>query len=99
MNKQMREAMQRRGELLARIAAQREQAAQIGTRWRTPLALADQGLAIVRFLRSRPVQAAVVVALFIIRKRGGMGLARYGVLAWKGYRYFAAFSGKSSSRL
>jgi len=36
MNKQMHEVMQRRGELLASIAAQREQVAQIGTRWRSP---------------------------------------------------------------
>lgn len=99
MNKQMREVMRRRGELLASIAAQREQVAQIGTRWRAPLALADQGLAVVRFLRSRPVLVAGVAALLIIRKRGVMGLARYGVLAWKGYRHFAAFSKKASSRL
>ena len=98
MNEQMREVMQRRGELLARIAAQREQVAQIGARWQAPLALADQGLTVVRFLRSRPVLVAGVAALLIIRKRGVMGLARYGMLAWKGYRYFAAFSEKKSSR-
>jgi len=34
MNNQMSAVMQRRGELLARIAAQREQVAGIGTRWR-----------------------------------------------------------------
>ena len=99
MNKQMREVMRRRGELLASIAAQREQVAQIGTRWQTPLALADQGLAAVRFLRSRPVLFAGVAALLMIRKRGVMmGLAKYGALAWKGYRYFAAFAEKGSSR-
>lgn len=99
MNKQMCKVMQRRGELLASIAAQREQVAQIGTRWQAPLALADQGLAVVRFLRSRPVLIAGVAALLMIRKgRVAMGLARYGMLAWKGYRYFAAFSGKESSR-
>lgn len=99
MNSQMLAVMQRRGELLARIAAQREQLAEAGTRWQTPLALADQGLAIVRFLRARPVLVAGVVALFVIRRRGVMGLARGGWLAWKGYRYFAAFSEKLSSRL
>lgn len=99
MNKQMREVMRRRGELLASIAAQREQVAQIGTRWQAPLALADQGLAVVRFLRSRPVLIAGMAALLIIRKGGVvMGLARYGTLAWKGYRYFAALSEKESSR-
>jgi len=99
MNEQMLAVMHRRGELLAKIAAQREQLSEAGTRWQTPLALADQGLAIVRFLRSRPVLVAGVVVLFIIRRRGLMGLARSGVLAWRGYRYFTAASGKLSSRL
>lgn len=98
MNRQMLEVMQRRGELLARISSQREQLSEIGTRWERPLALADRGLAVVRFLRSRPVPVAGVAALFIIRRRGVMGLARSGLLMWKGYRYFAALSAKLSSR-
>ncbi|HEU0282750.1 MAG TPA: YqjK-like family protein, partial [Gallionella sp.] len=64
MNKQMLEVMQRRGELLARIASQREQVAEIGARWQAPLTLADQGLAAMRFLRSNPVLVAGVAALF-----------------------------------
>jgi len=99
MNRQMLEVMQRRGELLARIASQREEAAQIGARWETPLAFADKCLDAVHFLRSRPALVAGVVALFVVRRRGLIGLARGGVLAWKGYRYFAAFSAKLSSRL
>lgn len=99
MNRQMLEVMQRRGELLARIASQREQAAQIGARWETPLAFADKCRDAVHFLRSRPALVAGVVALFVARRRGLIGLARGGVLAWKGYRYFAAFSAKLPSRL
>ena len=98
MNKQMHEVMQRRGELLASIAAQREQVAQIGTRWQTPLALADQGLAVVRFLRSRPVLVASVVALFVIRRRGVIGLMKSGWRMWKGYRFLTALSERLSSR-
>ena len=99
MNKQMRVVMQKRGELLARIASQREQVAEIGTRWQTPLALADQGLAAMRFLRSNPVLAAGVAALFVIRRRGVVGLARGAWRAWKGYRYLTALSAKLASRL
>jgi len=98
MNKQMLAVIQCRGELLERISSQREQLAEIGTRWQAPLALADQGLAVVRFLRSRPVLITGVVALLIIRRRGIMELVRGGWVAWKGYRYFAAFSAKLSSR-
>lgn len=99
MNKRMLEVMQRRGELLARIASQREQMAEIETRWQAPLALADQGLAAMRFLRSNPVLVAGVAALFVIRRRGMVGLVAGVWRAWKGYRYLTAFSAKLSSRL
>ena len=99
MNKQMLEVMQKRGELLARIVSQREQAAGIGARWQTPLALADRGLTAMRFLRSNPVLVAGVVALFVIRRRGVVGLVKSLWRMWKGYRYITAFSAKLSSRL
>lgn len=87
MNKQMIEAMRQRGELLARVASQREQLAGIGVRWRAPLALADQGLAAVRFLRSNPVLAAGgVIAMFMLRRRGVVGLMAGAWRVWKGYR-------------
>ncbi len=98
MNSQMSVVMQRRGELLARIAAQREQVAEIGVRWQAPLALADQGLAVVRFLRSHPVLVAGVVALFVIRRRGVVGLVKGGWRVWKGYRFLAVFAEKLSPR-
>lgn len=98
MNSRMLAVMRRRGELLERIAAQRGQLAEAGTRWQTPLEFADRSLAVARFLRARPVLVAGAVALLIIRRRGVMGLARGGWLAWKGYRYFVAISEKLSSR-
>lgn len=99
MNERMPAIMQRRGELLARIAAQREQVAEAGARWQAPLALADQGLAVARFLRARPVLVATLAALLVIRRRGVMGLIGGGWKVWKGYRYLAALSAKLSSRL
>lgn len=99
MNKQMALVMQRRGELLARISAQREQVAVLGACWQAPLALADQGLVAVRYLRARPVLVAGVLALLIIRRRGLVGLARNGWMAWKGYRYFTALSAKLSAKI
>jgi hypothetical protein len=88
MNEKLFELMQDRGELLARIAAQREQLAEIGQHWRAPLALADQGVAVVRFLRCHPLLVAGVVALFVIRRRGMAGLVRGVWRVWKGYRSF-----------
>lgn len=98
MNEQMLAVMQRRGELLAKIAAQRGQVAQIGARWQAPLALADQGLAVVRFLCSHPALVAGVVALFVIRRRGVVGLVKGGWRVWKGYRFLTALSERLSPR-
>lgn len=95
----MNEVMQRRGELLARIAAQRGQVAEIGARWQAPLALADQGLAVVRFLRANPVLVAGVVALVVVRRRGVLGMVKGGWRVWRGYRYLSTAAAKLSSRL
>lgn len=94
MNKQMAEVMRRRGKLLERIAAQREQIAGFGARLQTPLAFADQGLAAARFLRSHPVLVGGAVALIVIRRHGVLGLLKRTWQLWKGYRYLAALAGK-----
>ena len=99
MNRQMLEIMQRRAELQAKIAAQREQLAVLGARLETPLAIADQGLAAIRFLRSNPVLVAGVAALLVIRRRGVVGLLKFVWRGWKGYRYFTTLSSKLASRL
>lgn len=91
--------MRRRQELLARIDMQRGQVAEIGRRWETPLAIADQGVAAARFLRSHPVLVAGAAALLLVRRRGVVGLAKGAWMVWKGYRSIAALSAKLSSRL
>lgn len=95
MNKYMSALMQSRGELLARIAVQREQVTEIGLRLRTPLALADRGVAAVHFLRSYPLLVAGATAFFVIRLRGVAGLVWR---VWKGYRDFTSISAKLLSR-
>jgi hypothetical protein len=94
MNKQMFELMQRRGELLARIAAQREQVAGIGLRWQTPLVFADQGLAVMRFLRSNPILVTAAVAMVVIRRRGVTGMMAFGWRIWRIYKSASSFSAK-----
>lgn len=94
MNKRMLELMQRRDGLLARIAAQREQMAEIEADWRTPLAMADEGVDAVHFFRRHPLLVAGVVAFSVIRFRGAAGLMSGVWLLWKGYRYFTFISAK-----
>lgn len=97
MNSQLSAVMQRRGELLARIALQRKQMAEIGARLQPSLALADRGVAVARFLRSNPVLAAGVIAVLVIRRRGVIGAASVIWRVWKRYRYFTAIAAKLSS--
>lgn len=94
MNKQMFAVMQQRGELLARIAVQREQVAEIGMHWQAPLTLADKALAAVRFLRSKPMLVAGAVALFVIRRRGVTGILTTGWRIWRLYKSAISFSAK-----
>ena len=88
MNGQLSAVMQRRGELLDRIASQRVQMAEIGARLQAPLSLADRGIAVVRFLRSNPVLVTGVIAFLVVRRRSAV--AAVGVIwrVWKAYRSF-----------
>lgn len=97
MNKQMLAVMQRRGELLARIAMQREQVAETAMRWQAPLAFADKGLAAVRFLCSNPLLVAAVVAILAIRRRGVAGMLASGWRIWRLYKSAMSFSAKIAS--
>ena len=91
MNDQMFALLQRRNELLARIAMQREQVAELGVRLETPIAFIGKGLAAVSFLRSAPVLSAVLVALLVNRRRILTALVRGVWRLWKGYRKLSAF--------
>ncbi len=88
MNESLLELRQRRGELLARIEVQRGQLADMASRWEAPLAIADQGLSVLRFLRGHPVLLAAVVALVVARRQGVVGLLQRAWLAWKSLRHF-----------
>ena len=74
MNKRMLELRQQRAGLRARVETQRGQLADIGSSWKGPLALADQGVSILRFLRGHPLALAGVVALVVLRRRNVVDL-------------------------
>lgn len=98
MSNPMYAVMLRRGELLSRIASQRGQVAEFGARLQTPLTLADQGVAAVRFLYSNPVLSAGVIAALVIRRRGVVGAGKVLWRVWRGYRYFTGIRARLSSR-
>ena len=97
MNEKISELLERRGKLLARIAEQREQMAEIGSHLRPPLSMADRGMAAVYFLRSHPVLFAGVVAYFVIRRPSMAGLVWLGGRVWKIYRDFTLLLAKRLS--
>lgn len=73
MSNQLDDIMQKRAVLLARIAGHRELIAAAGARLKMPLAVADQGFALGRYLRSSPLSLAGVagiVTLVAIKRRG-----------------------------
>jgi len=77
-----------RSELLAMIEAQREQMSGIASELQVPLALADQGVSVFRFMRRHPLLIAGAVVLFVIRRRRGVAELAGGLLGvWKGYQY------------
>jgi hypothetical protein len=91
MNDRLSELSQHRSELLARIAVQRGQMAEIETELSAPLALADQGLVAVRFLRRHPFLVAGAMALFVARRRNtAAGLVWGAWRLWKNYRGLAS---------
>ena len=94
MNNQLNVVRQRRSELLARITEQREQVAEISVRLQPPLAIADKGLAILRFMRSNLVLIAAVAALLTIRRRGVAGWGQALWSGWELYRLAKSFAEK-----
>lgn len=84
MNKKLVRLAERRSLLIAQAEAQRTALAYNVKPWRSRLALADRGIAAVRYVRSRPgllVAAALLVAALRPR-RVGTWLQR-GWLAWQ----------------
>jgi len=76
MNKKRAHLAERRSQLLAQSAAQRTALTHNLAPWRARLALADQGVAVLRFIGRHPallVGAALLVAAVFPRRVANMG--------------------------
>lgn len=69
MNAKLLELAQRRATLVARAAAQRATLSQAYAPWRGPLAIVDQGLVALRYIRGHPALLVGVVALMAVLRR------------------------------
>lgn len=75
---------ERRRHLVAQASAQRMALAQNMAVWHRPLALADTGLAALRFIKSHPVWIAGGSLLLSSLRPGGLGKwLRRGWLTWQ----------------
>jgi hypothetical protein len=73
MNPQLTRLAERRSQLVAQAAAQRTALAHTVEPWRARLALADQGVAVFRYIRCHPallVGAALLLAAWRPRRVG-----------------------------
>ena len=84
MNNKLIRLAERRERLVARAAAQRVTLAQNIEPWRIPLALADQGLAALRYIKSHPewIVGGVVLLAALRPGRVGKWLGR-GWVTWQ----------------
>ncbi len=79
--------MQRRKELLDRIAVQREHLGAEAVRWQGAIRVADQAWQAVVFCRRHPVLLAGLTGLALLRKNSLKGVFSTGWRLWKGYRF------------
>ena len=84
MNKKLLRLAERRERLVAQTAAQRVALAENIEPWRMPLALADQGLSVLRYIGRHPEWIAGIVVLIVALRpgRAGKWLGR-GWMTWQ----------------
>lgn len=79
----------RRSVLIARAAEQRVVLAGAAEPWRRPLAIADRGVAMVRFFKRYPAfLAAACVVLLVLKPGPTFRWGRRGYFAWRAWRAF-----------
>lgn len=86
MNPRLTAISRRRAALVARAAAQRAEVGRLVDCWRTPLTLADRGIALVRGMRAHPLALAVGMALLARVPGGRLGL--WVERLWTGWQLF-----------
>jgi hypothetical protein len=96
MNERLLDIRVRRARLQAKIDAQRNAVGVITARWERPLAVADAGLAALRFVKTHPVLIAAGAGLVFYR-RGTSGLLLAGWRLWGLYRSAVSLASKFRS--
>ncbi|MCD6708023.1 MAG: YqjK-like family protein [Thiobacillus sp.] len=85
MNEKLIRLAERRERLIAQAAAQRLALAQNIEPWRAPLARADQGLAVLRYLKGHPAWIVGGIALLAALRPGRVSAAGIGKWLTRGW--------------
>lgn len=93
MNEELTRLVQRRERLVAQAAAQRIALAQGIEPWRTPLALADQGLDALRFIKNHPLWVVGGGLLLLTAVRPGRAGKWLG-MGWTAWKILLKLRGK-----
>lgn len=92
MNEKLTRLVERRERLIMRAAAQRMALAQGIEPWRTPLALVDQGLDALRFIKNHPVWIVGGGLLLAAVRPGRAG--KWLGLGWAAWKVLLKLRGK-----
>jgi YqjK-like protein len=84
MNERLIKLAERRAILVAKADSQRDLLEQTAASWRKPLALADQGLSAIHYLRQNPLLlAGTAVVVAVLRPRRILKWTQRGWIAWR----------------
>jgi YqjK-like protein len=90
----------RRERLLARSAAQREELALLLAPLRSPLAIADRGVAAAQYVRAHPGLVVIAAAVFVLLSpKRAFRWARRAFTVWRSYRWAARALGEIAPRI
>lgn len=85
MSDKLTRLARQREQLIAQAAVQRTVLKQSMEAWRTPLGLADQGLAVVRLIKSRPAWLVGAAFLLAALRPAGLRSGRLGKWLQRGW--------------
>ena len=81
---------EQRARLVERAARQREALAQGVAALSVPIALADRGMAVARFIKARPaLVAAAATLVMVLQPRRSLRWVQRGVALWQTWRWLA----------
>lgn len=94
MNARLTVIAQRRAALVAQAAAQRREVSACVQAWHKPLAYADRGMALARYVRAHPL--ALVTGVLLLFRLGRGRVSTWAGRVWTGWRIYQSLQNTRS---